>query len=54
MTPWALNTLRTRLPEMLIEAGAANAATSFDQAAVEQAVDKVEHLVQEALAASER
>jgi hypothetical protein len=53
MMPWALNTLRTRLPEMLVEAGAANAASRFDQAAVDQAVDKVEQLVQETLAASE-
>ncbi len=53
MEPWALKTLRTRLPEMLIEAGGANLAERVDQVAVNQAVDKVEQLVQEALAASQ-
>jgi hypothetical protein len=52
MTPWALNTLRTRLSEMLIEAGGANAARRLDRAAVGLAVDKVEQLVKEALATS--
>jgi hypothetical protein len=53
MTPWALNTLRTRLPEMLVEAGGANAARRLDPAAVSLAVDKVEQLVKEALATAE-
>jgi hypothetical protein len=52
MTPWALNTLRTRLSDMLTEAGGANAARRLDPAAVSLAVDKVEQLVKEALATS--
>jgi hypothetical protein len=54
MTPWALNTLRTRLSDMLIEAGGADAAERLDPSAVTVAVDKVEQLVKEALATSER
>jgi hypothetical protein len=54
MAPWALNTLRTRLTEMLIEAGGADAASRLDLSAVSLAVDQVERLVKEALATSER
>jgi hypothetical protein len=50
MTPWALHTLRTRLSEMLVEAGGANVAERLDMVAVNDAVDKVEQLVNEAQA----
>jgi hypothetical protein len=53
MTPWALNTLRTRLSEMLIEAGGDTAARRLDAVTVNLAVDQVEQLVQDALAVSE-
>ena len=47
MLPWALNTLRTRVPEMLIEAGGADVASSLDADALRVAVDRVEELVRE-------
>ena len=41
---WALNCLRTRLPEMLTEAGGHDIAASIDSAAVDAAISKVEDL----------
>jgi hypothetical protein len=54
MLPWALNTLRTRLSEMLIEAGGTKAAKRLDRGTVSVAVDKVEQLVNEPAGASMR
>ncbi|HUJ65614.1 MAG TPA: hypothetical protein VLX59_08770 [Acidimicrobiales bacterium] len=47
MLPWALSTLRTRVPEMLIEAGGAEVAARLDPVALRAAVDRVEALVEE-------
>jgi len=47
MLPWALSTLRTRVPDMLIEAGGAGVAARLDPGALSAAVDRVEELVEE-------
>jgi hypothetical protein len=41
MLPWALSCLRTRLPEMLSEAGGAQLVDGLDQAAIDAAVDRI-------------
>ena len=51
MLPWALDRLRTRLPEMLTEAGGADLAARLDQAEIDRAVEHVEDLANRALAA---
>ena len=45
MLPWVIERLRTRLPEMLTEAGADDLAATLDQAVLDRAVDRVEALV---------
>jgi hypothetical protein len=45
MLPWALNTLRTRVPEMLVEAGGADVATRLDPDALKVAVDQIEEMI---------
>jgi hypothetical protein len=50
MLPWALDRIRTRLPEMLTEAGGADLAARVDHAAVELAVDRVGELAYAAVA----
>jgi hypothetical protein len=42
--PWAVGRLRTRLAEMLVEAGGEQLATHLDVAAVNSALDEVERL----------
>jgi hypothetical protein len=42
MLPWAINALRTRLPEMLTAAGGAEVAAALDADAVAAAVDAIE------------
>jgi hypothetical protein len=54
MTPWALERLRTRLGEMLTEAGGPDLATRLDPAETARAVDAVEQIVAAALAGSSR
>jgi hypothetical protein len=41
---WALGRLRSRLPEMLRESGGTNLADHVDQAAVDEAIDRVSEL----------
>jgi len=42
MLPWALDCLRTRLPEMLAQAGGGDLVSQLDAALVERAIDDVE------------
>ena len=44
MLPWALGCLRTRLPEMLTEAGGGALVDGLDQRAVDAAVDEISAL----------
>jgi hypothetical protein len=41
MLPWVLERIRTRLPEMLTEAGAGHLVAGLDQGAIEQALFRV-------------
>jgi hypothetical protein len=52
MLPWVLTTLRTRVPEMLIEADGPDVAGRLDPDVLAASIDQVEELVQKALAAS--
>ena len=45
MLPWACERIRTRLPEMLAEAGAAHLGPKIDAQKVASAVDQVEKIV---------
>jgi hypothetical protein len=49
MLPFAIGCLRTRLAEMLPRAGAASLAAQLDAALVNQVVDEVERVAQQAL-----
>ena len=40
MLPWALERIRTRLPEMLTEAGGAHLVAGLDQEAIEHALER--------------
>jgi hypothetical protein len=51
MFDWTLNCLRTRLPEMLAEAGASELAADLDPAAVHKALDELEDLARRTMAA---
>ena len=48
MLPWALERIRTRLPEMLTEAGGAHVVPGLDQGAIEQALLHVAPMAEEA------
>lgn len=48
MLPWAIERLRTRLPEMLTEAGGADLATEVDAELVQRVVDEVASIAQRA------
>jgi hypothetical protein len=50
MLTWTFDRIRTRLPEMLAEAGAAQLAATVDAAAVEQALRDVEPMARDARA----
>jgi hypothetical protein len=50
MLPWAIERLRTRLPEMLTAAGGADIAAQIDPTKVAKAVDEVERLAAQARA----
>ena len=52
MLPWALDRIRTRLPEMLTEAGGTHLVDGLDQAAIEQALERVAPMAEEAQSAS--
>ena len=52
MLPWAIERLRTRLGEMLTEAGGQDVAARLDDQQVARAVDEVEVLAQQAQAAA--
>jgi hypothetical protein len=52
MLPWALDRIRTRLPEMLTEAGGTHLVAGLDQRAIEQALDRVAPIAQEAQSTS--
>ena len=52
MLPWAIDRLRTRLREMLTEAGGRDVAARLDERLVRQAVDEVEALAEQARAAA--
>ena len=41
MLPWTIRCLQTRLPEMLVEAGAAHLVDQLDQSAVDRAIETV-------------
>jgi hypothetical protein len=45
MLPWAFERIRTRLPEMLAEAGAEHLSDKVDAQAISRAVDQVEEIV---------
>jgi len=53
MMPWALDCLRSRLPEMLNEAGGGELTAHLDHALVNRAVNQIEELVREVLALPE-
>jgi hypothetical protein len=48
MLSWALDRIRTRLPEMLAEAGGGHLVAGLDQATVHEVVDVVEPLARQA------
>jgi hypothetical protein len=50
MLPWALSRLRTRLPDMLTEAGGADLVPKLDPALIAHALDEVEAAATAALA----
>lgn len=52
MLTWALECIRTRLPEMLPHAGGADLAARLDQAAIDAALDQVVPLAEAARAAA--
>jgi hypothetical protein len=52
MLSWALERIRTRLPEMLSEAGGAHLVAGLDQKAIEQALDRVAPIALEAQSTS--
>ena len=52
MLPWALERLRTRLPEMLVETGAGDLAGRVDPQAVAAALAKVEEAAAKAVPAT--
>jgi hypothetical protein len=54
MLPWAIETLRTRLPEMLEHAGAADVAARLDREVVDRAIDDVAARASEISPASRR
>ena len=47
MTPWALEWIRTRLPEMLTEAGGGDLVSRLNQAEIDRAADEVERLMKQ-------
>ena len=49
MLPWAITSLRTRLPQMLTHAGGGDVADKIDSGQLNAAVDKVEELARIAL-----
>ena len=50
MLPWALDRIRTRLPEMLTEAGGGHLVAALDQGAVNRVVDQIAGIAEQALA----
>jgi hypothetical protein len=52
MLPWALERIRTRLPEMLSEAGGAHLVAGLDQEAIEQALQQVTPIAEQAQSTS--
>jgi hypothetical protein len=50
MLPWALDRIRTRMPEMLTEAGGTHLVTGLDQLAIDQALDQVAEIAERAQA----
>ena len=52
MLPWALERIRTRLPEMLTEAGGAHLVAGLDQEAIEQALGRVAPIAEAAQSTS--
>jgi hypothetical protein len=52
MLPWALERIRTRLPEMLNEAGAAHLVAGLDHEAIEHALAQVAPIAEEAQSTS--
>jgi hypothetical protein len=52
MLPWALERIRTRLPEMLTEAGGAHLVAGLDQEAIEDALGRVAPIAEEAQSTS--
>ena len=53
MLPWALDRIRTRLPEMLTEAGGGHLVADLDQGAVNRVVDEIAVLAEKALVTSQ-
>jgi hypothetical protein len=54
MFPWAIERLRTRLPDMLREAGGAHLVDDLDAAVVDRAIDEVVSLAEQARAGTEK
>jgi hypothetical protein len=52
MLPWALDRIRTRLPEMLTEAGGTHLVAGLDQKSIEQALERVAPMAQKAQSTS--
>lgn len=48
MRPWAIERLRTRLPQMLTEAGGARLVDGLDQATIDAALDEVDRMAKAA------
>lgn len=48
MLPWAIERLRTRLPEMLAQAGAGNLVAQLDRPLLDDAIIKVQAMAEEA------